>query len=52
LARAPALFTADAEEAEGSLRRISGISFDRLLTAHGAGLANGSNALNELVDRS
>jgi glyoxylase-like metal-dependent hydrolase (beta-lactamase superfamily II) len=50
LARGPAPFTADAAEAERSLRRISQVGFDRLLTAHGAELADASAALGKLVD--
>ena len=50
LTRAPAPFTADAAEAERSLRRLSQIDFERLLSAHGAELANSSGALRELVD--
>jgi glyoxylase-like metal-dependent hydrolase (beta-lactamase superfamily II) len=49
LSRAPAPFTADAVEAERSLRKVAGIGFDRLLTGHGAELPDGTNALRELV---
>jgi glyoxylase-like metal-dependent hydrolase (beta-lactamase superfamily II) len=51
LSRAPAAFTADAAEAEQSLRRLAGIAFDRLITAHGAELPDAANALSDLVAR-
>jgi glyoxylase-like metal-dependent hydrolase (beta-lactamase superfamily II) len=49
LERAPARFTADAEEAERSLRRIANLTATRMLLAHGAEVDDPSAALQQLL---
>ena len=49
LSRPPARFTDDAEEAERSLSRIASMDVDRLLTSHGAELADPSRSLGRLL---
>jgi glyoxylase-like metal-dependent hydrolase (beta-lactamase superfamily II) len=49
LMRAPAMFTADAEEAESSLRRIASLTAARMLMAHGAEVADPVTAVRLLL---
>src|SRR5690349_17059081 len=49
LVRPPARFTADAAEAERSLRRIAGVTATRMLVAHGSEVDEPAAALRELL---
>jgi glyoxylase-like metal-dependent hydrolase (beta-lactamase superfamily II) len=49
LVRAPARFTADAAEAERSLRRIAQLTASRMLLAHGSEVSDPTSALHELI---
>ncbi len=51
LSRGLAPFTADAEQAEKSLRRIAELQFDRVLFGHGGEIANPAEALRSLLGR-
>ena len=49
LSRGPAPFTADAEQAEKTLRRVAALEFDRVLFGHGAEIPDPLGALRTLV---
>lgn len=52
LIRAPAAFTADAAEAERSLRRVAAIPASRLLPAHGNEVDQPAHAWEQLINHS
>ncbi len=49
LSRGPAPFTADADEAERSLRRVAALEFDRVLFGHGAEIPDPLDELRNLL---
>ena len=49
LTRGPAAFTADAEQADASMRLVSTLQFDRILFSHGDEIPDPLQALRDLL---